>query len=345
MDSSQILTSGSESVATTALDACSWQRSVGRAIRSGAALCRQLGLPERLARGAAAGEADFPVFVPQEFLAKIRPGDAADPLLRQVLPLAEESDRVPGYSRDPLQESAATAVPGVLQKYPGRALLVSTNACAVHCRYCFRRHFPYDSVPRGLDAWNRALDAIREDASIEEVLLSGGDPLMLVDSLLGQLVAAIDAIPHVARIRLHTRLPVMIPSRVSDELLQTLRQTRAVSLVVIHSNHPREIDATVGAALGRLVDRGIPVLNQSVLLQGVNDDAETLVQLSQRLVAHRVMPYYLHQLDRVAGAAQFAVPTAEGLEIMAALRQRLPGYAVPRYVVESPGVLHKEVIA
>jgi EF-P beta-lysylation protein EpmB len=223
--------------------------------------------------------------------------------------------------------------------------MVTTGACAVHCRYCFRRHFPYSEGPRSLAEWAPALERLAADSSIEEVLLSGGDPLTLVDSWLGRLAERLASIDHLRRLRVHTRLPVVIPERVCDELLAWLRGTRLTPIMVVHANHPAEISDDVAAALGRLVDAGIPVLNQAVLLRGVNDDADALAELCRRLVDLRVMPYYLHQLDRVAGAAHFEVPEATGRRLVAELRRRLPGYAVPRYVRETPGEASKSLLA
>jgi EF-P beta-lysylation protein EpmB len=315
------------------------------AIRDPVELCRRLELPVEFEQAAIAGARGFPVFVPPAYLARIERGNPHDPLLRQVLPLAEETETVSGFDADPLDEQHATRAPGLLHKYAGRALLVTTGACAVHCRYCFRRHFPYSAGPRSLAAWQPALDEIAADASLHEVLLSGGDPLMLVDELLAELTTALASISHLRRLRVHTRLPIMIPERVDDKLLAWLTGSRLTPIVVIHANHPAEIDAAVADALARLVDAGIPLLNQAVLLRGVNDDVETLARLCERLVDLRVMPYYLHQLDRVAGAAHFEVPEADGLQLVERLRSRLPGYAVPRYVRETAGEAYKSVLA
>jgi L-lysine 2,3-aminomutase len=220
-------------------------------------------------------------------------------------------------------------------------LMVTTGACAVHCRYCFRRHYPYEASPHAWDDWQPAIEQIEANANIREVILSGGDPLTLVDPLLARLARRLSTIDHLRRLRIHSRLPIMIPARVNEELLGWLIGTRLTPIVVIHANHSAEIDESVEAALARLVEAGLPLLNQSVLLRGVNDDADALVELSERLVNLRVMPYYLHQLDRVSGAAHFEVPIERGLQIMAELRKRLPGYAVPRYVREIAGEGHK----
>jgi EF-P beta-lysylation protein EpmB len=231
-----------------------------------------------------------------------------------------------------------------LQKYHGRVLLVSTGACAIHCRYCFRREYPYSDGPKSVDQWKSVVDRIAADSSIEEVILSGGDPLTLADSAVAELIEQLDRIAHLRRLRIHTRLPIVIPERVNEELLASLGRTRLTPIVVIHSNHAAEIDRNVEAALARLLGHGIPILNQTVLLAGINDDVAVLRELCARLVDLRVMPYYLHQLDRVQGAAHFEVPVERGLELIAQLRALLPGYAVPRYVQETAGQASKRVL-
>jgi EF-P beta-lysylation protein EpmB len=321
--------------------AATWQQVMKEAVRDAGKLCRLLELSEEFVTQAAQAAEHFPVFVPRPFLARMRHGDPADPLLLQVLPQNPETATVPGFTVDPVGDLFATLQPGLLQKYHGRVLMVTTGACAVHCRYCFRRHFPYSQAPRSLTDWQPAFEQIEADDSIHEVILSGGDPLTLVDSLLAQLADRLAQIPHLRRIRLHTRLPIVIPQRITAELLNWLTATRLTPMVVVHINHPNEIDAAVIAALERLLDAGVPLLNQAVLLRGVNDSADVLTQLCEQLVNLRVLPYYLHQLDRVAGAAHFEVPIARGQQIIAELQTRLPGYAVPRYVQEIPGREHK----
>ncbi len=272
----------------------------------------------------------------------MRPGDPSDPLLRQVLPLEAETAAMPaGFSDDPVGEQGAVRAPGLLQKYHGRALLITAGVCAVACRYCFRRHFPYDDSPAGWDDWDAALRVLVDSPDVDEVILSGGDPLMRSDRWLAELVARIERIGHVKRLRIHTRLPIMIPDRVDGAVLEWLGNTSLAPIVVVHANHPREIDAACTAALSRLVHAAVPVLNQTVLLKGINDDAAVLEELSRRLLDARVMPYYLHQLDPVAGAGHFEVPVERGLKLVAQLRTRLPGFAVPRYVREVIGAPHK----
>ena len=322
-----------------------WQRLLAEAIVDPAELLRVLGLPNRLLPAARRAAALFPLRVPAPYLQRIRPGDAADPLLRQVLPLDLECETRPGYSTDPLGESAAQPVPGLLKKYHGRALLIATGACAVHCRYCFRRHFPYADAHAGGSRLDPALAAIAADASIGEVILSGGDPLSLSDPRLAELTARIAAIPHVHTLRIHSRLPVVLPQRVTGDLLAGLRRLPLRKVLVLHSNHPCELDAEVDAALAALTGAGVTLLNQAVLLRGVNDAADTLAALSERLHRAGVLPYYLHLLDRVQGAAHFDVPQATGEMLIDDLRARLPGYLVPRLVREVPGASGKTVIA
>jgi EF-P beta-lysylation protein EpmB len=322
-----------------------WQQLLKDAIRDPVELCRMLQLPDRYVAAAEAAASDFPLFAPRGYVSRIRPGDPGDPLLLQVLPLVEELADMPLFVADPVGDGPAETAPGLLHKYCGRVLLVTTGACAIHCRYCFRRHFPYSEAPHSLTAWQPALEQIAADPTIEEVILSGGDPLMLVDRWLARLVDQLASIPHVRRLRIHTRLPIVLPERVCPDLFEWLCGTRLMPIVVVHANHPAEIDPTAETALRRLVDAGVPVLNQSVLLRRVNDNADALVDLCRRLVELHVMPYYLHQLDRVSGAAHFEVANDVGLKLMRELRRRLPGYAVPRYVRESPGSLHKEIIA
>ncbi len=318
-----------------------WQRALQEALRDPAELLRLLELDPALLPGARRAAQAFPLRVPRGFVARMRRGDPADPLLRQVLPLGEELAPAPQFGPDPLGELAAQVVPGVLHKYAGRALLITTGACAVHCRYCFRRHFPYGEANPAPGQWERALDYLAADASLSEVILSGGDPLALPDARLAELARRLAAIPHLRRLRVHTRLPVVLPERVDAALLDWLCGTRLQPVLVLHANHANEIDATMAAALQPLRARGVPLLNQAVLLRGVNDSAAALAALSEALFAAGVLPYYLHLLDRVAGAAHFDVPEAEARRLMEALRAALPGYLVPRLVREVAGASSK----
>ena len=338
-----ILTDQTDSVRADSSGQPSWQTEMRLAIRTFGELASALDLPTTT--GPAAAATEFPVFVPRPYLQRIRPGDPSDPLLRQVLPVAEEMQPVPGFVSDPLEEQSASPAPGLLHKYPGRVLLVVNGTCAIHCRYCFRRHFPYSETPKSIAAWEPALHVIENDPSVHEVLLSGGDPLTQVDSLLDRLISRLESIPQLKRLRIHSRLPIVIPSRITAELIERLARSRLQVSLVIHANHPHEIDGTVQRQLLNLKGAGVTLLNQSVLLRGVNDQAATLIELSEQLLDGGVLPYYLHQLDPVAGAAHFQVPVEHGLGIIKAMRNALPGYAVPRYVQEIPGRQAKTVLA
>lgn len=300
-----------------------------------------LGIGEVFNKEMLTAAGDFGLRVPRSFADRMRHGDARDPLLRQVLPLADELRPVAGYTQDPVGDRAAHKGPALLRKYHGRALVMTTGSCAVHCRYCFRRHFPYykQSVRESLLC--DLFDEIRADGSIEEVILSGGDPLSLGDSRLATLVNGIRAIGHVKRLRVHSRLPVILPSRVTPGLIQLLASGQVPAVVVLHINHPREIDAEVRQSLGAMRSAGISLLNQAVLLKGVNDDADTLCELSETCFDAGILPYYLHQLDPVSGAAHFAVDDQQARDIAQRLRARLPGYLVPRLVREIAGAESK----
>jgi EF-P beta-lysylation protein EpmB len=275
----------------------------------------------------------------------MRRGDPADPLLRQALPLGLEHTEVPGFSPDPVGDHAALIAPGVLNKYRGRVLLTATGACAVHCRYCFRRAFPYADENASADGFRAALERIAADASIHEVILSGGDPLTLSDRRLAGFAQELAAISHVRRLRVHTRLPVVLPSRVGDALLGALTGTRLPVVMVVHANHANELDTEVRAALAELKRTCAALLNQSVLLRGVNDSVPALADLSEALSEAGALPYYLHLLDRAAGTAHFEVPEHEARALHAQLCARLPGYLVPRLVREVAGAPAKVVIA
>jgi EF-P beta-lysylation protein EpmB len=322
---------------TPARQISAWQRELAQAITDPAELLRILELDPALLPAARAAAARFPLRVPRGFVARMGKGDPDDPLLRQILPLAVELEPTPDFLADPVGDRAAVAAAGVLHKYHGRALLLVTGACAVHCRYCFRRTFPYAEFRASADEWRSALSYLADDASLREVILSGGDPLSLSDRRLSPLLAALGRIPHLERLRIHSRQPIVLPERVDDGLLDLLAQTRLRRVLVVHANHPREIDDRVRGGLERLAAAGVTLFNQSVLLRGVNDSAATLVELSETLFAARVLPYYLHLLDRVRGAAHFEVNEPEASAIMKTVRQRLPGYLVPRLVREQPG--------
>lgn len=322
-----------------------WQRDLAEAFRDPSALCHFLGLDDEVAATATASTEGFPFLVPRSFAARMRRGDPRDPLLLQVLPQRAEADAVAGYTADPLSEGRFLAAPGLVSKYAGRALLLVTGGCAVNCRYCFRREYPYAASGATRQGMEAAIEAIAADASLTEIILSGGDPLLADNASLDRIVARLDAIPHVRRLRIHTRLPVVLPSRVDDGLLNALASTRLASVVVIHANHPAELDDDVAVAVERLASLPAVMLNQSVLLAGVNDSVTALRALSERLIDIGVVPYYLHLLDRVRGAAHFDVPVHVAVELHQALQESLPGYAVPRLVREVPGEASKTPVA
>ena len=318
-----------------------WREELASAVTDPEELRRRLGLPETLLPGMRRAARLFPLRVPEAWIARIRPGDPADPLLRQVLPLDREAEARPGFGPDPVGDLSARIGSGILQKYAGRALLIATGACAVHCRYCFRRQFPYAAETASRARFRNALEALGKRPDIREVILSGGDPLSLSDDRLAELVAGLEAIPSIRRLRIHTRLPVAVPSRVDERLLNWLGATRMDVVVVLHVNHPRELDGPTREAIAGLRGSGAVLLNQAVLLAGVNDSEDALLDLSEALFDCRVMPYYLHMLDPVEGAAHFFVPSERAVSLHAALMRRLPGFLVPRLVRELAGTPHK----
>jgi len=339
---------------TAARQVPAWQLELTRAFSRPAELLGYLELapdtgslaaPGLRAAGAQRPSDHFPLRVPRGFAARMRKGDPLDPLLLQVWPRPEEAVETPGFTDDAVGDLARLRPGGIIHKYAGRALVVATGACAVHCRYCFRRHFPYGEALAARDAWQETLRELAADRSISEVTLSGGDPLSLGDEKLAPFAEALEFLPHVQRLRIHTRQPVVLPERVDDALLAWLARGRLKKVVVVHANHANELDRSVQQALGRLAGAGATLLNQSVLLRGVNDTAEALVNLSTRLFEVGVLPYYLHMLDRVRGAAHFDVPEREARQLLRAAAARLPGYLVPRLVREEAGAASKTALS
>lgn len=315
----------------------SWQQLLSSSITSPDTLLRRLDLdPAQWRKGADLGHRLFSIRVPEPYAGRMVRGNPDDPLLRQVLPTSDEGESLPGYLTDPLEESDAMATTGLIRKYQSRALLMVTGQCAINCRYCFRRHFPYDEHRLTPDDRSRILEFLASDPDINEVILSGGDPLVASDRLLSFWINSIAAIPHIRRLRIHTRLPVVIPQRVTADLLELLSDTRLQSVMVLHINHPGELDEAVKAAMGKLRNAGVTLLNQSVILKGVNDNADTLAALSERLFECHVLPYYLHAFDQVAGAHHFAVSDDSARGMVRELVARLPGFLVPRLVREVP---------
>lgn len=278
----------------------------------------------------------FALRVPRAFIARMEPGNPNDPLLRQVLTSQEEFTNVPGFSTDPLEEQHSV-VPGLLHKYSNRALLLVKGGCAVNCRYCFRRHFPYAENQGNKRNWQMALEYIAEHPRLDEIIFSGGDPLMAKDHELDWLLTQLEAIPHIKRLRIHSRLPVVIPARITDTLVARISASSLQVLLVNHVNHANEIDAAFLSSMKKLRMAGVTLLNQSVLLRGVNDNAHTLADLSNALFDAGVMPYYLHVLDKVQGAAHFMVSDEEARTIMRELLTLISGYLVPKLAREIGG--------
>ena len=290
------------------------------------------------------GLEEFALKAPRPFVGRIRKSDWHDPLLLQIWPDRREAFVDEALSKDPLQESRFNTTPGLLHKYQGRVLLTAAPHCAIHCRYCFRRHFDYAANTPGRQQWQQALSQIQQDSSIHEVILSGGDPLAASDRYLAWLIGELEAIEHLTTLRIHTRLPVVIPQRISTPLLDLLGQTRLRVVLVAHCNHAQELDQTVSEAFSKLAAIGVTLLNQSVLLADVNDNIDALCKLSDALFARGVLPYYLHLPDQVAGTSHFQVQEKQGIALLRAMRARMPGYLVPRLAKEIPGADSKTLL-
>ncbi|HGX93564.1 MAG TPA: EF-P beta-lysylation protein EpmB [Candidatus Tenderia sp.] len=322
-----------------------WQKSLAEAVRQPRELLAQLALSDDPISLLTDHQPDFPLRVPQSYIRRMAVGEPNDPLLRQVLSTAAERAHVEGFGTSPVGDDAATLQSGLLQKYQGRVLVLATAACPIHCRYCFRRHFPYGDHSGQHRDWHPVLNAIAADTTLSEVILSGGDPLSLADEYLAELVEGLGKIAHLKRLRIHSRFPVVLPERIDRSLLGWIGKTRLNTTVVIHCNHGNEINGEVRDGLAQLKSRNVTLLNQTVLLKGVNDSAETLTELSETLFEAGVLPYYLHMLDRVSGAAHFDTSEQSALLLMESLRRRLPGYLVPRLVKEIAGEPYKRPLA
>lgn len=319
-----------------------WQKILAQGFASGKELLEFLLLPPEL--GSSAAERQFKTRVPRGFAERMEKGNPSDPLLLQVLAVEGELDVVANYVSDPLAEATVNPVEGLMHKYQGRVLLTLTGICAVNCRYCFRRHFPYRDNNPGRNGWQQVLDYIRRDETIHEIILSGGEPLLASDALLADFLKQLETIVHVRTLRFHTRVPVVLPERINDELLLMLAKTRLGKVIVLHSNHARELDDSVKQACAALRQAGCHLLNQAVLLKGINDRAEVLAALSERLFSCGVLPYYLHVLDKVAGTAHFDLSQESALAIYRQLQGLLPGYLVPRLAREEAGKAHKTLL-
>jgi EF-P beta-lysylation protein EpmB len=326
------------------MQSLSWQEQLAQAIRDPNELLEYVGLVANSIGYSNTAMEQFPIRVPHVFANRIRHNDPNDPILRQVFPYIDEESEVSGFINDPLAESDVQPSHGLLQKYKSRVLSITTAACAIHCRYCFRRHFPYQESTASSQHWNAALEYIKNDNSINEVILSGGDPLTLSDRRLTEICTSLSQIDHIKRIRFHTRLPVVLPARITTTLLQQITNNHKSILFVIHTNHANELDDDVAKAISLLQRFGILVLNQSVLLKGVNDSVEALIMLSERLVENNVIPYYLHILDPVAGAAHYDVTIEKARELVKFMQANCSGYLVPKLVKEEIGGVSKTQI-
>jgi len=327
-----------------------WQREVAAAFSDLNELLSwleldQTALQDPLLLASLQAASEFPLRVPKYYAERMEKGNPRDPLLLQVLPRAAELEPTPGFIDDPVGDQNAEKDQGLLRKYAGRALLITTGACAVHCRYCFRRNYPYqDSHISNTDP-KPTIDYIKKNSDINEVILSGGDPLSISDRKLAPLVKQLDLIPHVQRLRIHTRTPIVLPNRLDQPFLDWIESIKTPLVMVIHCNHPNELGKEVIEKLQAVRTRGVHILNQSVLLRGVNDSALTLIQLSEKLFSAGVQPYYLHMLDPVRGAAHFDVDEFTALEIMDQLQQNLSGYLVPKLVREIAGAHSKIAVS
>ena len=320
----------------------SWQQQLAQAVTDPAELVKILQLPQKLATEAKLTTESFPLKVTLDYLSCIQKGDLNDPLLRQILPAIEENQQQDGFICDPVGDINASPVPGLIHKYHGRALLITTPACAIHCRYCFRRHYPYQDSSAHKENLDQAIERIAKDKTLHEIILSGGDPLTLSDERLALLIKRIEAIEHISTLRIHSRLPVVLPARVTASLAQMLDQSRLNTVLVIHSNHPNELSEKVLHSLGQLRDKKITLLNQSVLLKNINADASILIELSHKLFTVGILPYYLHTLDPVAGASHFHIDDKSAVDLHKTISEKLPGYLVPKLVREIAGLAFKQ---
>ncbi|WP_068547012.1 EF-P beta-lysylation protein EpmB [Thalassotalea crassostreae] len=322
---------------------CSWQKDLANIVTDPEQLLKMLNIEPKQYQSHFAARQLFPVRVPIPFIEKMRKGDFNDPLLAQVMPLNKEYIAVDGFVSDPLEEHD-TVAEGLLHKYKHRVLMIVKAGCAVNCRYCFRRHFPYQDNSPNKQRWQQAIDYINDHSEINEVIFSGGDPLMAKDNHLAWLIEQLDAIAHIKRVRIHTRLPVVIPNRITEQLVSILTQTRLKPVLVLHINHANEVDETLKLALKPLHDKNIPLLNQSVLLRGINDSSAVLCDLSEALFDAGIMPYYLHLLDKVSGASHFDISNQQAVAIAKEMMAVLPGFLMPKLVQEIAGEANKTSI-
>ncbi|MDD5269321.1 MAG: EF-P beta-lysylation protein EpmB [Methylococcales bacterium] len=321
-----------------------WQQQLAESFNNIEDLLHYLHLSYHDLPVSVAATKDFPLRVPLSFANSMKKGDPNDPLLRQVLPIKDELFAYPGYSDDPVGDLPSSTQPGVLHKYHGRALFINTGSCAINCRYCFRRNFPYPDLQLGKKNESAGISYIQENPGIAEVILSGGDPLLLSDARLAKLFKQLSTIKHLKRIRIHSRLPIVLPARITDDLINALTRSSKQIVIVVHCNHANEINPRVIAACQLLKNNGITLFNQSVLLKGVNDNPATLCNLSEQLFSNGIIPYYLHLMDKATGTGHFEVSEIEAINLIKQVQATLPGYLVPKLVKELPGALSKQFI-
>lgn len=321
----------------------SWQKNLTQGFTSVSELLIFLELPVNL--GCNKAERSFKTRVPREFASRMKKGCPNDPLLLQVLATHAEQLPYPEFTKDPLLEAQFNPLPGLIHKYAGRVLFSLTGSCAIHCRYCFRRHFPYEKNNPGTKGWQDAIQYIAQDPSIHEVILSGGDPLIANDALFSSLLPQLEVIPHLRTLRIHSRIPIVLPERITSAWLRIFANSRLKKVMVLHCNHPQEINEKVQTACEALKASNFHLLNQTVLLRGINDRVERLQTLSERLFEIGVLPYYLHLLDKVEGAGHFDLSHEDALALYRELQTRLPGYLVPKLAKEMPGKLNKILLS
>jgi EF-P beta-lysylation protein EpmB len=324
--------------------ALNWQQQLADAFNNITDLCAYLQINPADLDISAQAASNFALKVPRNFASCMEKSNPHDPLLRQVLPVADETLDYPGFSNDPVGDLLAATSASVIHKYHGRVLLINTGSCAINCRYCFRRNFPYADYQLSKQKLTAALHYLKEDSSITEIILSGGDPLLLSDDRLAHLLTQFNNIDHIKRIRIHTRLPIVLPARITDNLISVFNKSHKQLVMVVHCNHANELNALVIAALQQLKQQGMSLFNQSVLLKNINDNAKTLAELSEALFSVGVIPYYLHQLDKAVGTGHFEVPEQKSLEIIQQLQTLLPGYLVPKLVKEVAGAEAKQAL-
>ena len=321
-----------------------WKSELSNCISSIDQLLQLLGLSSKDLNASQLASQGFSIKVPLHYAELMEYGNPEDPLLKQVLPIEAELNQDPSFSIDPVNESEYNPVPGIVHKYRNRVLMIISPNCAINCRYCFRRHFPYQENRQSKQQWLQALDYLKDRPEINEVIYSGGDPLAANDNFLSWLTQQIETIKHIKRLRIHSRLPVVIPSRIDTQLLTWLSSSRLKPTMVLHINHANEIDVKLCQSVEKLKTAGITVLNQSVLLKGINDSSQALINLSEKLFDAGIMPYYLHLLDPVQGASHFDIPVDKALKIFSHIQAELPGFLLPKLVQEKAGETSKSLI-